>query len=49
MKLSTLKKANPENILRLAKWLRLHVDGMSYNQIVKLVKWRITRGIHNRH
>lgn len=49
MKLSTLKKAKPEDVLRLAKWLRLRINGMSYNQILKLIKWRTTRGEHNRH
>lgn len=49
MKLSTLRKAKPEDVLRLAKWLRLRINGMSYNQILKLIKWRTTRGINNRH
>lgn len=38
-----LKKAKPENVKRLARWLGLHIDGMSDRQIVKLVWWRITR------
>ena len=40
---STLGKAKPENLLRLAKALRLHTNGMSHRQISKLVYWRITR------
>lgn len=43
MKTATLKKAKPENVVRLAKWLKLDIDGMSHRHIVKLVKWRITR------
>lgn len=38
-----LKKAKPENVKRLARWLKLDIDGMSDAQIVKLVWWRITR------
>ena len=49
MKLSTLKKAKPEDILRLANWLKLKTKGMSRRQIIKLIKWRITRNEFNRH
>ena len=38
-----LRKAKPENLIRLAKWLKLHIDGISHRQIVNLVYWRITR------
>jgi hypothetical protein len=43
MKKSTLKKAKPENVIRLAKWLRLDIDGMSLRQIIKLIHWLTTR------
>jgi len=43
MKKSTLKKAKPENVIRLAKWLRLHIDGMSLRQVIKLICWLTTR------
>lgn len=43
---SDLKKSKPENVIRLAKWLRLHIDGMSLRQIIKLIYWRITRDDH---
>lgn len=49
MRRSTLLKAKPEYVVRLAKWLRLHIDGMSAHQIAKLVYWRITRSGINRH
>jgi len=40
---SDLKKSKPENLIRLANWLKLHIEGMSHRQIAKLVWWRITR------
>jgi len=43
-----LKNAKPENVVRLAKWLKLEISGMSHRQIIKLVKWRCNRGVHNR-
>lgn len=46
--ISELKKAKPENVIRLAKWLKLDIDGMSISQIIRLIRWRITRGI-SRH
>jgi hypothetical protein len=49
MRLKTLRKAKPEAVLRLANWYHLHIDGMSYRQILKLVKWRVTRNGMNRH
>jgi hypothetical protein len=49
MKRSTLRQAKPENVLRLAKWLHLQIDGMSHRQIIHLVRWRITRTGFNRH
>jgi hypothetical protein len=39
----SLREARPENLSRLARFLRLRIDDMSHNQIVKLVYWRITR------
>lgn len=45
MKLATLKKAKQEDILRLSKWLHLKTKNMSYNQILKLIRWRISRKI----
>lgn len=44
-----LRKAKPENLLRLARSLKLRVEGMSHRQIVSLVYWRITRTGMNRH
>jgi hypothetical protein len=41
-----LKKAKPENLLRLARFLSLRTDGMSHRQVAKLVRWRITRPSH---
>lgn len=38
-----LRKAKPENVLRLAHWLNLNVDNMSIRQVIRLVYWRITR------
>ena len=46
--IAQLKKAKPENVIRLAKWLKLDIEGMSIQQIIKLVRWRITRGV-SRH
>lgn len=43
MRLSTLKKAKQEDILRLSKWLHLKTHNMSYRQILKLIRWRISR------
>lgn len=43
IKRGILQMTKPENLIRLAKWLRLDIDGMSYNQIAGLVHWRITR------
>jgi hypothetical protein len=41
MKVSTLKKVSLDNLLRLAKYLGLHIrDGMSKGQIARLIKWR---------
>jgi primosomal replication protein N len=34
-------KASPEGVRRLAKYLRLHTEGMSDRQIKRLVWWRI--------
>lgn len=49
IKIKTLKKAKLEDILRLSKWLKLNTDGMSLRQIIKLIKWRITRTGINRY
>lgn len=38
-----LKKAKPENLIRLAKALKLNVEGMSHIQIARLIHWRVTR------
>lgn len=45
IKIANLKKAKPENVIRLAKFLKLNIDGMSMRQIIKLVYWRIRRGV----
>ncbi len=41
-----LKKASHENLLRLARYLKLRYDllDMSHRQLAKLVRWRLTRG-----
>lgn len=49
MRRGTLLKAKPEYLIRLAKWLHLHIDGMSHRHIAKLVYWRITRTGYNRY
>ena len=49
MKRGTLLKAKPENVIRLAKYLKLHINGMSHRQIASLVYWRITRTGYNRY
>lgn len=41
-----LKKAKPENLLRLARSLNLKTEGMSHGQVARLVRWRITRPVH---
>jgi hypothetical protein len=41
-----LKKSKQENVIRLARWLRLRIDGMSIRQIINLIYWRITRDDH---
>lgn len=40
-----LKKAKPENLLRLARSLKLNTEGMSHRQIARLIRWRITRPV----
>jgi hypothetical protein len=42
MKVSTLKKASDANLIRLAKYLNLRIDGMGKGQIARLIKWRIS-------
>jgi len=49
IKIYHLKKAKSENVIRLARWLKLHIDNMSMRQIIKLVYWRITRNPNSRH
>ena len=41
MKKSELKYAKPENVIRLARYLKLNIEGMSNRQIIKLVYWRL--------
>lgn len=43
MRRSTIGKAKIDNVFRLAKWLKLQINGMSFRQVVKLIRWRITR------
>jgi len=38
-----LRKAKPENLVRLAKFLKLNTKGMSHAHLARLVRWRITR------
>ncbi len=40
---SELMKAKPEALVRLAKFLKLDVEGMSHRQISKLIMWRLHR------
>ena len=49
MRRGTLFKAKPDYVVRLARYLKLHIDGMSHRHIAKLVYWRITRSGYNRH
>lgn len=44
-----LIRSKPEDILRLARWLRLQIQGMKHKQIASLVYWRVTRNENNRH
>lgn len=41
MKKSLLKKANPEGVLRLARWHKLKIKGMPLDRIINLLHWRI--------
>ena len=38
-----LKIAPKESVIRLAKYLQLNIDGMSHNQVVRLIRWKLTR------
>ena len=38
-----LRRAPPEAVLRLAKYLRLRTDGMSVRQVIRLIRWRLHR------
>ncbi len=38
---SDLKRAPPEAVLRLAKYLRLRTEGMSIRQVIALIRWRL--------
>jgi hypothetical protein len=49
MRRSTLIKSKPEYVVRLARYFKLHIDGMSHRHIAKLVYWRITRTGYNRY
>lgn len=33
----------PGSVSRLARYLKLHTDGMSVRQVIKLVYWRLSR------
>lgn len=41
IKKSTLKEAKPEDIIRLAKWMGLHINDYSINQVIDLIIWRL--------
>lgn len=41
-----LRRAKPENLLRLAHSLNLRTEGMSHRQVARLVRWRITRPVY---
>jgi len=41
--LNEAKRRNPTGLRRLARSLRLRIDGMSDKQIVQLVWWLLTR------
>jgi hypothetical protein len=49
IKIKHLREAKLENVIRLAKWLKLNIEGMSIKQIIRLVYWKITRNTLNRH
>lgn len=39
-----LKNSKHENLVRLAKYLKLHcLDNMSHRQLARLIRWRLTR------
>lgn len=44
---STLKKCKPENVIRLAKYLKLNIENMSYGQVIRLIHWRLRRKTFN--
>lgn len=39
----TLLRANPENVLRLARYLKLRIKYMSVRQVIRLIAWRLSR------
>jgi len=46
MRISTsiLKKCKPENVRRLAKWLKVkHLDSMSHRQLCAFLGWLFSR------
>lgn len=49
IKRGLLKKAKPENVIRLAIYLKLYINKMSINQIIGLIYWRLSRTGYNRH
>lgn len=36
-------RVNPDGLRRLARFMKLHIDGMSNRQVASLIRWRVTR------
>jgi hypothetical protein len=41
---SQLRKARPENVVRLARWLKIrNIDTMSHRQLIRILDWLFKR------
>ena len=47
IKIEHLKKAKPENVIRLARWLKLNIEGLNIEQIINLVYYRFVKDKYN--
>jgi hypothetical protein len=39
-----LKRAKPENVIRLAKWLKINTEGLNIDQIIGMVYYHVIKG-----
>lgn len=44
MRKETLRKAKTENLIRLAKWLKIRTKRLSHYELVERIFWKITFG-----